>query len=65
LGGTAFSEMVFSEPVFFYWGNKGYINLEEWVEVFRVSVNYWQVPRCWECFIFMKRNYRCMPSMSL
>jgi hypothetical protein len=35
--------------------NKGYINLGEWVGVFRVRVHYWLWQRNWEFFIYMKK----------
>ena len=38
--------------------NKGYINLGEWVGVFKKSVHYWLGLRYWECFICTTRDSR-------
>lgn len=45
-----------SEIALLYWVNKCCIYLGEWVGVFGVSELYWLGLRCWECFIYMKRN---------
>jgi hypothetical protein len=35
---------------------KDQIDLEEWVGIARVGTCYWLGQRCWECFIYMRRN---------
>lgn len=40
--------------------SKGYRNLGEWVGISVVSEHHWLGLRCWECFICMERNSRCL-----
>jgi hypothetical protein len=42
--------------------NKGYIDLEEWLGIFRVNIHYWL---WWECFIYMKRHSKNLPGRFL
>ena len=45
--------------------NKGGINPGEGVGVLGMSVYYWLVPRCWKCFVCMKKNSRCLLDLSV
>ena len=46
-------------------GNKGYIDLGEYVGGFGVSVHHWLVLRGWQGFIFIKMKSRCLLNISL